>query len=334
MRGATAGHEGSLDVRILRALRSREEGVCGADLAEELGVSRAAVWARIEELRRLGYAIEASPHLGYRLRSAPDVLHGDDLLARLGPVRVIGRDVRVFESTTSTNDVVEKLARDGVAEGVVVMAETQSRGRGRLGRTWLSPRGKGLWMSVLLRPALGSGSVTRLTIAAATALARAIEGSAGLRADIKWPNDLLLGGRKAGGILLELHAELDRVRYVIMGLGVNVNQTASEFSTELAGTATSLRVEAGRIHSRSDLAVALLRELDRDYARALTGEFEALAREWEARCTTLGRRVVIEEGPRRLEGRAESLDADGALLLRTEHGHLERVIGGTVTMEQ
>jgi BirA family transcriptional regulator, biotin operon repressor / biotin---[acetyl-CoA-carboxylase] ligase len=334
MRGDAVGHEGSLDVQILRALRSCGDGICGAELAEELGVSRAAVWARIEELRRLGYEIEASPHLGYRLRSTPDVLHGDDLLARLGRARVIGRDVRVFESTTSTNDVVERLARDGVPEGVVVMAETQSRGRGRMGRSWLSPRGKGLWMSVLLRPVLGSASVTRLTIAAATALARAIDRSAGLRAGVKWPNDLLLGGRKAGGILLELHAELDRVRYVIMGLGVNVNQTASEFPAELRRTATSLRIEAGRMVSRSDLAVMLLRELDRDYARAMTGEFEALAREWEARCTTLGRWVVIQEGTRRLQGRAETLDADGALLLRTQHGHLERVIGGTVTVER
>jgi BirA family transcriptional regulator, biotin operon repressor / biotin---[acetyl-CoA-carboxylase] ligase len=324
----------SVDARILRALRTREDGVSRAELADALGVSREAISGRIEELRRLGYDIEASPHKGYRLVSAPDVLHTDDLLARLGPLRVIGRDVRVFQETTSTNDVVEKLARDGVPEGVVVIAESQTRGRGRLGRTWVSPRSKGLWMSILLRPSLGPGAVTRLTIAAATALARAVECSTGLRPGVKWPNDLVLGGRKVAGILLELHAELDRVRHVIMGIGVNVNQVTAEFPPELRKSATSLRIESGGLTSRSDLAVALLRELDLDYARAVGNEFEALAAEWESRSVTLGHRVVIQSGQRRVEGRAETLDADGALLLRTQHGRLERVIGGDVTVEK
>ena len=134
----------SLDAQILTALRAAGDGaVSGAELSQKLGVSRAAVWARIEELRSLGYDIEASPHLGYRLLSAPDVLHADDLLSRLGKTKVIGRDIRVFQETTSTNDVIEKLARDGVKEGVVVFAESQTRGRGRLGRKWMSPARNG-----------------------------------------------------------------------------------------------------------------------------------------------------------------------------------------------
>src|SRR5208283_1946151 len=145
----------SIDVQILNALRSATTGsVSGSELSQNLRVSRAAVWARIEELRSLGYDIEASPHHGYRLLAAPDVLHADDLVSRLGPTRVIGRDIRVFKSTVSTNDVVEKLARDGVKEGAVVFAESQTGGRGRLGRKWLSPARKGLWFSVLLRPEL------------------------------------------------------------------------------------------------------------------------------------------------------------------------------------
>jgi BirA family transcriptional regulator, biotin operon repressor / biotin---[acetyl-CoA-carboxylase] ligase len=331
--GSSHAHQvDSVDARILRVLRSCADGVSGADLAEELRMSRAAVWARIEELRHLGYDIEASPHQGYRLISAPDALHADDLLARLGRTRVIGRDVRVFEETTSTNDVVEKLARDGVPEGVVVFAEAQARGRGRMGRTWHSPRGKGLWLSILLRPPLQPVAVTRLTIAAITALARAVELTHGLRPGVKWPNDLVLGGRKVAGILLELEAELDRVRYVIMGIGVDVNQTRAEFPADLRGAATSLRIECGRMLSRSELAVALLRELDHDYARVVGGDFESVAAEWASRCVTLGRRVVIEAGQRRVEGHAEALDADGALLVRTQHGHLERIIGGDVTI--
>ena len=171
------------DSQILSALRSANEGgVSGAELSNKLGISRAAIWARIEELRQVGYDIEATPHLGYRLLSSPDALHADDLLARLGKTKVIGRDIRVFEETTSTNDVIEKLARDNVKEGVVVFAESQSKGRGRLGRKWISPARKGLWFSVLLRPNLRPQEATQLTVASATALHRAIAAKTGLKA--------------------------------------------------------------------------------------------------------------------------------------------------------
>jgi BirA family biotin operon repressor/biotin-[acetyl-CoA-carboxylase] ligase len=323
------------DARILSALRAAGEGSSsGAELAAQLGVSRAAIWARIEELRALGYDIEASPHLGYRLISVPDVLHADDLLSRLGKTKVVGRDIRVFEETTSTNDIVEKLARDGVKEGAVVFAETQTKGRGRLGRRWVSPARKGLWFSLLLRPKLQPQGVTQLTIVAATALVRAIEGVAGFPAEVKWPNDILLRGKKVAGVLTEMSAELDTVKHVILGIGVDVNQTPGEFPAELRRLATSLRIETGRGHLRAELAIAILRELDRDYARLGDGQFEAVADEWEARCTTIGRAVIIQAGDRRLQGRAESLDADGALLLRTQHGHLERIVGGDVTVEK
>ena len=142
------------DAKILSALRANPNGVSGAQLAEQLAISRAAIWARIEELRKVGFKIEAGPHFGYRLVDEPDALLADDLIARLGDTKVIGRDIQVFEQTTSTNDVVEKLARDGVKEGAVVFAESQTKGRGRLGREWMSPVRKGLWFSVLLRPRL------------------------------------------------------------------------------------------------------------------------------------------------------------------------------------
>ena len=323
------------DARILSALRAAgEDSISGAELAHQLGVSRAAIWARIEELRGLGYDIEASPHQGYRLISVPDVLHAEDLVSRLGKTSVIGRDIRVFEATASTNDIVEKLARDGVKEGVVVFAESQTRGRGRLGRKWVSPARQGLWFSVLLRPRLQPQEVTRITIAAAIALVRALDSTAGVRAEVKWPNDILLRGKKVAGVLTEMSAELDSVKQVILGIGVDVNQSAGDFPAELRRLATSLRLETGRSLLRAELATAILRELDRDYARLADGQFEAVADEWEARCTTLGREVIIQVGDRRLQGRAESLDTDGALLLRTQHGHLERIIGGDVSVEK
>jgi BirA family biotin operon repressor/biotin-[acetyl-CoA-carboxylase] ligase len=325
----------SIDVEILNALRAAGGGaVSGAELSQQLGVSRAAVWARINDLRSLGYEIEASPHLGYRLLSTPDLLHADDLLSRLGPVQVVGRDIRVFQETTSTNDVIEKLARDGVKEGVVVLAESQSRGRGRLGRKWASPAGKGLWFSVLLRPGLRPQEATRLTVASATALRRAIASLTGLKPEIKWPNDILISGRKVVGILTELSAELDRVKYVILGIGVDVNVNPSEFPDDVRKLATSLKAECGKPVSRAELAVAILRELDADYQRIAAGDFAAVADEWQAHCSTIGHRVVIRTGDRQVAGRAEALGEEGALLLRTEHGHLERVVGGDVALER
>ena len=320
------------DAKILSALRANPDGVSGAQLAEQLGISRAAVWARMDELRKLHYDIAASPHFGYRLISAPDALHADDLRARLGKTKVVGRDIQVFEETTSTNDVIEKLARDGVKEGVVVFAEAQTKGRGRLGRKWMSPTHKGLWFSVLLRPELTPQETTQLTVASATALRRAIKNVTGLAADIKWPNDLLLGGKKVVGILTEMSAEVDRVRHVILGIGVDVNQ--EEFPVELRKIATSLKVEAGEEISRAELATEILRELDADYARICGGIFSAVADEWEAGCATIGKNVSVQMGVRQIRGCAEALDDDGALLVRTEHGHLERVIGGDVTLEK
>jgi BirA family biotin operon repressor/biotin-[acetyl-CoA-carboxylase] ligase len=322
------------DAKILSALRENTDGVSGAQLAEQLKISRAAIWSRIEELRQVGFDISASPHFGYKIIGEPDALIADDLLARLGKTKIIGRDIRVFEQTTSTNDVIEKLARDGVKEGVVVFAESQTKGRGRLGRKWISPAHKGLWFSILLRPDLRPQEATQLTVASATALRRAIESETGLKPEIKWPNDILIGGKKAAGILTELNAELDKVRYVILGIGMDVNLDAGEFPADLKKTATSLKIETGETVSRAELAVAILRELDFDYARIGGRKFPAVADEWESGCATIGKNVTVHIGDRKIRGRAESLDDDGALLVRSEHGHLERITGGDVILEK
>ena len=321
------------DAKILSVLREAgTSGVAPAALATKTGQTAKTIAGRISELQRLGYEIESTPHLGYRLVGEPDVLNADDLLSRLPSPRIIGRDVQVFQQTSSTNDIVEKLARDGVSEGIVVFAETQTKGRGRLGRKWVSPAGQGLWFSVLLRPSLPPGSVTQLTIAAATAVARAIHKQTALTPQIKWPNDILLSGKKAVGILTELNAEIDSVRYAILGIGVDVNVT--DFPPELAEIATSLAAAAGRRFVRAEIAAAILSELDADYARVARGDFAALAEEWEEQCITLGQRVEIHIGARTITGRAESLDTDGALLLRTDHGRLERIVGGDVMLEK
>jgi BirA family biotin operon repressor/biotin-[acetyl-CoA-carboxylase] ligase len=177
-------------------------------------------------------------------------------------------------------------------------------------------------------------AATKLTVAAATALCRAIRGQTSLQPVIKWPNDILMGGRKVAGVLTEMGAELDHVKHITLGIGIDVNLSASEFPAEVRKIATSLRLETGHLVNRVDLAASVLRELDRDYVRVTSGKFESVANEWERQCGTIGRRVTIHVGPRVLTGLAESLDEDGALLLRTEHGHLERIIGGDVTLEK
>lgn len=322
------------DARILKAMReAAPDGVAGTELSRRLGISRAAVWARIEELRGLGYEIEASPHHGYRLLASPDLLHGDDLVSRLEDGAVIGREIQVFRETASTNEIVDKLGRDRVEEGVVVFAESQTGGRGRMGRVWISPPGKGLWFSVLLRPLLRPQELTRLTIASAVALHRAITRFAGIRTEIKWPNDLLIQGRKVAGILTELNAELDRVNYAVLGIGLNVNCETHDWPEALRTKVTSLRIASQRPIERPDLAAGILKELDRAYAALRSDRFNQLAEQWEENCQTLGKHVSIRAGKKCIRGRAESLDPDGALLVRTEHGNLESVIGGDVTLE-
>ena len=283
----------NLDALILRALRE-SNSVSGAELADRAQVSRAAIWARIEELRSLGYEIDATPHQGYRLVSTPDLLHSDDLRARLKPDAVVGRDIRVFSETASTNDIIDRLARDGAGEGVVVFAESQTRGRGRLGRTWISPEGQGLWFSILLRPQIRPQAATQVTVAAAT----------------------------------------DRINSVTLGIGIDVNIGPDELPEELSGIATSLRIATGQKIDRPGLACSVLHELDLEYRRMLDGQFMKIAEEWEEQCVTLGRNVSVNYGNRRILGRAEALDDEGALMVRTAHGQLERVTGGDVLLEK
>jgi BirA family biotin operon repressor/biotin-[acetyl-CoA-carboxylase] ligase len=318
--------------QLLAALRVHPEGVAGTDLCQQLGVTRAAVWSHIELLRAAGFEIIASPHRGYQLVSKPDALLAVDLQSRLATGQVIGNVIRVLPQTTSTNDEASRAALEDHPEGLVIFAESQSAGRGRMGRRWSSPAGRGLWFSVLLRPSLAPSECTQLTAASANALVRAIQSTTGITPEIKWPNDLLIKGKKIAGILTEMSAELEHVRSVVLGIGIDVNQTASEFPADIRNIATSLKLATGKSVSRADLAEVVLHELDREYARILAGDFAGVAEEWAGYCTTLGKLATIDMGTRRVRGRAEALDENGALLLRTEHGRIERIIGGEVTL--
>ena len=309
-----------------------------AELRRVLKRPNGSIATEIGDLEKLGYIIESHPHFGYRLLGTPDRLTADDIKARLKSfeaslkTRTIGSEILVFDETASTNDVVEHLAKSGAREGLVVFAESQSRGRGRHGRAWVSPRGKGLWFSVLLRPALPPAAASRITVAASVAVARAIRQVCRVEARIKWPNDVVVDGKKLAGILTELRAEADEILLAILGIGIDVNCTREDFPGELAGIATSLELETGRAQDRAALAAGILAALD-DCYRAALGDFEVIADEWARLCTTLGRQIVVTMAQRRIEGFAHALDGDGALLVRKDDGQIDRVLGGDLAVE-
>lgn len=315
-----------MEEEILSALRSRRsEYLSGEEMSRLAGVSRAAIWKEIEKLRAEGYKIVARPHEGYRLVGIPDRLTATELTWNLRTER-IGRKVHAYDATDSTMDVAHRLAAAGEPDGSVVVAEAQHQGRGRVGRRWLSPKGKGIYASVILRPSLPISQVPYVTLLAAVAVARAVQAGVGLTPQIKWPNDILIGGKKAAGILTELNAELNRVRYVILGIGLNVNTPRGQ----LPAQSTSLAEELGEPVDRVEFARTLLVQLDQTYRQFLEAGFPVLLEEWRRHAVFLGRRIRVTLPGRTVDGQALDIDPGGALLVRTDAGMIESISAGDV----
>ena len=313
---------------VLQVLRGAPDPISGERLAAQLGLSRAAVWKRVHRLKAQGYVIEGSPRRGYRLLAVPDKLLPEEVLQGL-KTRVFTGPVHHFETLDSTNDLAKELAVQGAPEGTVVVAEAQTGGRGRLGREWNSPPGVGLYVSLVLRPMLPPMELPQITLTTAVAVVRAVRRVAGVAPGIKWPNDLLVNGKKLGGILTEMETESDRIRHVVVGLGLNVNNP--EFPPELAATATSLTLTAGGTFSRVNLLKAWLEEFEELYGRFLNQGFPEILEEWKCSTVTLGRAVTVRQGPREISGQALDIAPDGALLLRTNTGEIVRVTSGEIT---
>lgn len=316
------------DDLLMLLARAGEGYISGEEVSRALGVSRTAVWKYVEDLRRSGYTIEAHPRLGYRLLARPDKLFPAEVRAGLKTAR-LGQVVHYFEEVTSTNDVAKDLAGRGAPEGTLVVAEAQTKGRGRRGRSWASPAGTGIWASLILRPRLVPSQTPVLTFTAAVAGAEAIRDLTGLPAGIKWPNDLLIRGRKVAGILTEMSAELDDVHHVVLGIGINVN--IPSFPEEIAEIATSLSREGGQNVSRRRLLQAFLEYFESWYDR-LPQAAEDLRDRWRAFSVTLGRRVTVTSPRLTLTGLAKDIDREGALLLETDGGELVRILSGDVSL--
>ncbi len=304
-----------------------DEFTSGEALSDKLGLSRAAVWKVIESLRRVGYRIDAQPSRGYRLVEIPDRLTALELLPLLN-THDLGRTIHYFDEVGSTNEVAARLAAEGAFHGEVVICEHQTAGKGRRGRSWVSPARKNLYFSAVLRPELPPQRAPELTLVAAVAIAQTLRDS-NVEAGIKWPNDLHVGGRKIAGILTELTAEPDRVQHVILGVGVNLNASAADFPPELSEIATSVMLARGEKVPRALFTAALWSRLEEWLDRHAEQGFGPVREEWKRLSSTLGQQVLVKTERAELRGVAEDIDEGGALLVRTEGG-LERVLAGDV----
>lgn len=304
-----------------------DDYISGAALSDKLGLSRTAVWKHVESLRKLGYRIDAQSAKGYRLLEVPDRLTA----LEVGPLlttRELGRTLHHYEALESTNAKAFELAHEGGAHGEVIVTEHQTQGKGRRGRSWVSPAGKSLALSVILRPDMAPARAPECTLVAAVALAETLRDS-GAQAFIKWPNDVQLEGKKVAGILTELSADVERVHFIVLGIGVNLNASPGDFPPEVAELATSVStVRKSHVH-RALFMAALLAKLEHWFDTWTDQGFAPVREAWKALASTLGQEVLVRADHKELRGVAEDIDASGALLLRVGD-RVERVLSGDV----
>jgi BirA family biotin operon repressor/biotin-[acetyl-CoA-carboxylase] ligase len=315
--------------RILEMLRNRQARLSGAEISKVLGISRSAIWKHIRALRREGYQIEAKPASGYRLIAAPSHLTAWEIQAGL-ETEEIGTKTHLFSNVDSSNTVAFQLALKGASEGEVVVVDSQTAGKGRMGRRWESPTGVNIYLSIILRPLFPPSKIPLITLMTAIACVEAIEEVTQMLPAIKWPNDLLLGEKKLGGILTEADMEMDRINFVIVGIGINVNMRSSAFPPSIRDTATSLREALGRQVSRVLLIQVLLRKFEQWYTRFKEGRGEAIKGRWEELARIRGKEVTIDFMGETVQGHALEIDADGALLVQEAGGEVKRIVAGDV----
>lgn len=324
---------GTTDRRVAGLLALLAENativISGARIAREIGVSRSTVWRWVERLRGLGVKVKGQAARGYFLEKVPDILTPDVLKQRLKG-SLFGKRIYHFFKVDSTNRVAMELGHADEPEGAVVLAEEQAAGRGRAGRLWHSERTAGIYLALLLRPKLAPVQAPLLTMIAGLSAHAAVEAVTGLAVDLKWPNDLMIRGKKAGGILTEMHAEPGLIRFVVVGIGLNVNQ--ERFPGELANVATSLRQETGKPQSRMELLVRLLREFESDYNRFVREGVASVVKRFEVLSSYAhGKRVRVTNGVESYLGTTAGLGPEGLLQVERDDGRVVTVIAGDVS---
>jgi len=308
------------------------EFLSGQALADILGCSRTAIWKHIEELRKEGFELEAIRNKGYRIINTPKNMTENEL--RLGlKTTIFGKTIHYLESTDSTQKVAHRLAQEGCPDGTLVIAEEQTNGRGRLARVWHSPKYTGIWMSLVLRPKLPPAKAPQFTLIAAVAVAQAIEDVCKISPDIKWPNDLLLNGKKITGILTELQADSDKIDAIIMGIGMNVNQKEADFPIELHDIATSLAIETGKEISRSNLVKRLLENLEKYYLIYLKNGFAPLKLLWESYAVSLGKDIIARTISGNIAGKALGITDEGVLKIQDYNGQIHEIYSADIEIK-
>ncbi|WP_458412716.1 biotin--[acetyl-CoA-carboxylase] ligase [Schinkia sp. CFF1] len=322
--------QSSIRKELLKLFSEYEgEFLSGQLISEKLGCSRTAVWKHIEDLRKDGFEMEAVQRKGYRILKQPDRISGNEIQLGL-QTKYLGRDVHYEESVTSTQKVAHKLAYEGVPEGTVVVAEEQVTGKGRLDRTWFSPKYAGIWFSLILRPTIPPQQAPQLTLLAAVGVVRGIEAATGIHCEIKWPNDILINGKKVVGILTELQAEPDRINAVIIGIGINVNQQAESFQETIKDTATSLSIECGEKLNRAKILQAILKEIEDLYLDYLENGFGVVKYLWESYAVSIGKQITARTLTNTIVGKALGITNEGVLLLEDESKMIHRIYSADI----
>ncbi|WP_026581088.1 biotin--[acetyl-CoA-carboxylase] ligase [Bacillus sp. J33] len=311
---------------------SKEEYLSGQHLADLIGCSRTAVWKHIEELRKEGFELKAVRRKGYRITKTPEKVTADEI--RLGlKTETLGRHIHHEESVDSTQKIAHRLAYEGAPEGTIVIAEEQLSGRGRMDRRWHSPKSTGVWMSVILRPNIPPPKAPQLTLISAVAVVQAIEELTGLTPQIKWPNDILMNGKKVTGILTELQADADRIISIIIGIGINVNQQLDDYPEDIKNIATSLSIEKGEKLSRAELIKILLGKLETLYKLYLDKGFYPIKLLWESYAVSIGKSLTARTITGSIYGKALGITDDGVLMIEDSGGKLHYVYSADIELD-
>lgn len=321
-----------MNTTLLSLLRTHQEApLSGEEIAHTLGVSRTAVWKKIQVLKKEGYQIEAVNKKGYLLTGVSEKVLPEEILGRL-KTKKIGQNVIYRESVTSTNELCKQVATQGAPDGTVCVAEEQTGGKGRLSRGWLSPKGKGVWFSVLLKPTFLPQEASKCTLLAAVAVVQAVNSFKGVHASIKWPNDILLNGKKMVGILTEMSAEFGHINYIVIGIGINVSVLSDDVPIEFRDSTISLNMVAEEKVDRVELLVRVLANLEKLYDGVLKNGFASVLQLWKKHTSTLGKEVKVIAPNETYLGKALDIDEEGLLIVEKEDGTLVKVLAGDVSI--
>lgn len=318
------------EAQIIRLLREGGESVSGAAISATLGVSRAAIWKHIERLRAIGYDISARPRKGYSLAQGKTRLFNEVEIAAGLKTGLVGSVVHFHQTLASTNTAAFELGRGGCQDGAVVIVDSQTSGKGRIGRRWESPPGVNVYTSIILRPSISPGRAHHLTFVAAVAVADCAAQFIRRAPIVKWPNDVLIDARKLAGILLEMDSEPDRVNFVVMGIGINANMKMDALPADVKNIATSFACVTGQAVDRTELVCALYSGIEKWYKIYLDKGFAPVLDAWRGYFASEGKPVRVKVFGRVIEGVCTGVDVDGALLIRRQDGAVERVVSGDV----